>query len=70
MSDLLICVGVGPIDGCGKILTNEEKQYYECCCETCMRKWDDAVSDWRAGEANDYFDKVFADQIANAPTYH
>ncbi len=60
----LICMGHHPIPGCGAILTEEDREYYSDCCETCMREWGDIISRWRAGEPNDELDKLFSDYPA------
>jgi hypothetical protein len=54
-----ICIGREPIAGCGRILTDEERYYYTDCCEACMRKWDDAIDEWRRGGENAVLDEMF-----------
>jgi|GEM_PF-6353529 len=54
-----ICTGNHPVAGCGKALTDEEREYYESCCEECARAWSDTMSAWRRGEKNAELDAMF-----------
>jgi hypothetical protein len=56
---LFICIGRPPIAGCGKVLTDEERHYYEVCCEACMRAWGEAIEAWRRGGENHELDAMF-----------
>ena len=62
---LFICIGTSPIDGCGKILTDEEREYYEVSCEACTRLWDQAIDAWRRGGENKALDQMF--EVPRAP---
>lgn len=57
----LVCLGNPPIAGCGRILTDEEREYYDCACEDCERAKDDAISEWRRGGDNPDLDRMFDD---------
>lgn len=55
----LICLGHPPLPGCGRVLTDEERHYYERCCEACERAWGDALHEWHRGGENPDFDRMF-----------
>jgi hypothetical protein len=56
-----ICLGCDFIPGCGRVLTDEERHYYDRRCEDCTRAWDEAIDSWRLGEDNHYLDRLFSD---------
>lgn len=62
-----ICIGEPPIAGCGKVLTDEERHYYERSCEECTRAWGEAIDAWRKGGENKELDAIFD---APPPTAH
>ncbi len=64
---LFICVGARPEAGCGKVLTPTERHYYGTCCETCTRRWDRRVQEWRDGADDKEMDDFFDD---NPPINH
>lgn len=55
----LICLGQPPVAGCGAVLTDEERNYYEIACEACTRAWGDAIEAWRKGGENKALDAMF-----------
>ncbi len=55
----MICTDYPPEPGCGNILTDEERHYYETSCEICTRRWDDRIDAWRRGGADVDLDKMF-----------
>lgn len=60
-TDTLICVGYRGMEGCGKVLSAEERHYYGDCCEACMQSWSDEIDKWKSGGKNELFDKQFSD---------
>ncbi len=61
-SKSFVCLGLDFISGCGRVLTGEERHYYESSCEECMRAWDGAIDAWRRGQQdNPYLDRIFSD---------
>jgi len=54
-----ICIGYPPEPGCGKILSRAERKWYTSCCETCMKRWDDRISKWKAGGEDADLDRMF-----------
>lgn len=57
----LICVE------CGKILTDEERHYYESRCESCEGDWANEIAEWREGGVNAKFDALYGGE---SPTIH
>jgi len=61
---VFICLGTPPIAGCGRILTDEERHYYERACEDCTRAWGEAIEAWRSGGENAELDALFNRPVA------
>lgn len=61
-----ICLGQPPVAGCGRILTDEERHYYENACEDCTRKWGKVIEAWRRGGENEELDAM----LDNKPIRH
>ena len=59
---LLICTGHWPVAGCGKLLSEEEREYYGSCCEECERDWSATIGTWRSGGENPDLDAMFDDK--------
>ena len=55
------------IDGCGKVLTDEERHYYGATCNECERAWCDRIEDWRRGGTDAECDRLFG---APEQTHH
>jgi hypothetical protein len=45
--------------GCGAVLTDEERHYYGTRCETCESEWSDRVTAWRKGAADPELDAQY-----------
>ncbi len=56
---VFICTGHEPMAGCGKVLLDEEREYYRSCCEECERAWSDMIGAWRRGAENKALDIMF-----------
>jgi hypothetical protein len=54
-----ICIGQFPLAGCGRVLTDEERHYYDSVCEECTREWGMVIDEWRRGAINEDLDKMF-----------
>lgn len=54
-----ICVGDMWSDGCGRVLTDDERHYYETCCESCCREGLDRVLEWKRGGGDQSLDEMF-----------
>ena len=59
LTENLICQGRHPLDGCGAVLTAEERHYYGDVCESCEGEWLDRVEHWRHGDKDKILDDVF-----------
>lgn len=55
----LICVGRSQVDGCGDVLTNEERHFYGSTCEACEVEWHERITAWRKGGDDAEFDSDF-----------
>jgi len=55
----MICLGDPIMPGCGKILSDQEIEYYGRACEACERAWSEIVEAWRRGGANSEMDALF-----------
>lgn len=54
-----ICIGDTWGDGCGRVLTDEEREYYGTCCEACVRDSVERVRRWRQGGEDKELDLMF-----------
>ena len=55
----MICVGIGPMDGCGSGLTLLERRLFGEMCEHCALDWDERVRAWRFGRIDPDLDLHF-----------
>lgn len=55
-----VCLGMHPVAGCGRILTDDERYYYGHSCEACTRAWNETIEAWRKGGENPELDKMFS----------
>lgn len=55
----LVCQGRAPVDGCGAVLTPEERHYYGDCCEECESEWCDRIEIWRHGGKDEALDQMY-----------
>lgn len=44
---------------CGKILTDEEAEFYETRCDDCERAWSERIDAWRFGGEDEELDAMF-----------
>ena len=63
---VLVCVGYRDSEGCGVVLTPEERHYYGDCCEACVWAWDERIDAWKRGDADATLDQ----QFGNKPVAH
>jgi len=55
----LVCQGRHPVDGCGAVLTPEERHYYGDCCEECEGEWCERIERWRRGGLDKIMDQTY-----------
>lgn len=56
---IIICVGLGPMDGCGAELTHAEHRLFGETCECCALDWEERVRSWRFGRPDPDLDQYF-----------
>lgn len=54
-----ICLGLNPEPGCGKILTDEEREQHDDCCNACMATWEARYNRWENGAVDKELDDIF-----------
>jgi hypothetical protein len=60
MQSSFICLGMEPVAGCGKTLTDAERHYYTHSCEACVQKWNAAITAWTSGGSDDALDRMYS----------
>lgn len=62
----MICVGDGFLgSGCGRVLNDDERNYYGIACEACISAGHDRIAAWREGADDPELDQIMS---APAPT--
>jgi hypothetical protein len=56
----LVCQGRDMIDGCGNVLTPEERHYYGSTCNDCEGEWCQRIEAWRIGGTDPACDQMFS----------
>lgn len=56
----IICLGDHFAPGCGKILTDEEAEFYGTACEACARESAERLANWREGGEDEELDEIFS----------
>ena len=68
MTKAIVCVGLGPMQGCGAELTLAERRHHGETCEYCALDFEERVRAWRFGAADPDLDLHFADGGREVPT--
>lgn len=61
----LICQGRDMVEGCGKLLTPDERHYYGSTCNECESEWCRRIEVWRVGGHDPVCDKMFSGPTRN-----
>lgn len=59
----MVCVGIGPMEGCGAQMTIGERRLFGDICEHCVLDWEERVRAWRFGRPDPDLDLHFGEDL-------